>query len=366
MIRFVVPLLSILLPLAVTVGAHPAWGIAVDDRGQVYFSDLEHVWKLDAQGKLSLIRAAADHVHELNVDAAGNVFGAENSYDPATQRFFSAIWKITAAGAFSYLLAPIEDPPKGTSIWKDAQGNMYHFDNYPKGKLLVLKRTPNGDVSALIGDKSAVRTYHQGVPYSAGSTALGADGSLYFTNGSSINKVTPRGTLTLLARDLRVENSQKKPASRTPLFGIAVDQQNNVFVADHGNRRVIKIAPNGALSAPVRAEESWYPTGVAVRGDELYILEEGHTLRDSIGTRVRKLSADGSVAVLTTVAANGVSSAPANPQSPASQTIETPAEDWEISAHSLVGVGLGILFFLIVAIIWRTRARPQILRRTPR
>jgi hypothetical protein len=104
--------------------AHPAWGIAVDREGQVYFSDLKNVWKVDARGKLSVFRAGADtHTHELNVDEAGNVYGADNSYDPATKRFFSAVWKMTPAGNFTYLLAPTDDPPEGTSIWRDREGN---------------------------------------------------------------------------------------------------------------------------------------------------------------------------------------------------------------------------------------------------
>src|SRR5215203_5776673 len=103
-VHAVLHLVSILLLLVIASEAHPAWGIAVDGRGQVYFSDLEKVWKLDAQGKLSLFRTGKDHIHELNVDEAGNLFGAENAYDPATQRFFSAIWKITPERSFSYLL----------------------------------------------------------------------------------------------------------------------------------------------------------------------------------------------------------------------------------------------------------------------
>src|SRR5918997_3763310 len=98
--------------------AHPAWGIAVDPHGQVYFSDLKTIWKIDAHGKLSVFRAEGDwHTHDLNIDQAGNLYGADNSYEPATRRFFSAVWKMTSARSFSYLLSPTENPPNGTSIW---------------------------------------------------------------------------------------------------------------------------------------------------------------------------------------------------------------------------------------------------------
>lgn len=291
--------------LPASISAHPAWGIAVDRNGQVYFSDLKTIWKIDVQGKLSVFRAGTDHTHDLNVDVAGNIYGAENSYDPETKRFFSAIWKMTPAGAFSYLLAPTENPPNGTSIWKDRHGNMYHFVNLPPSELLVLKRTPDGRVTTLVGTRSAFRNYRQASPHSSGATALGTDGTLYFTNGSNVYRLATSGVLTPLARDLLKENSREKSACRTQLFGIAVNPQGDVVVADHGNRRVLKIAPNGQLTTLIRSEEDWFPTGVASSGNEIYILENRVTTAFThIGTRVRKLSPDGKAQVLATVGEN--------------------------------------------------------------
>ena len=156
------------------VQAHPAWGLAVDRQGQVYFSDLERVWKIDTQGRLSIFRAGVSgrHTHDLNLDEAGNLYGADNSYEPATQRFFSSIWKMTPASDFSYLLAPSDNPPVGTSIWRDRAGNMYHATYYPERELLVLKRSPNGGITVLGGSRDAARGYRQGVPYSLGGMAF--------------------------------------------------------------------------------------------------------------------------------------------------------------------------------------------------
>src|SRR5690348_3280743 len=90
--------------------AHPGWGIALDVRGQVYFTDLKTVWKIDDKGKLSMLRSGSDsHTHELNVDAAGNVYGAENSYDPGTQKFYGGIWRVAPSGEFSYVLPLTEN-----------------------------------------------------------------------------------------------------------------------------------------------------------------------------------------------------------------------------------------------------------------
>src|SRR5919202_429557 len=96
-------IISMCVLLADSVSAHPAWAIVVDRNNQIYFSDIEAIWKIDAQGKLSVFRAGVSgrHTHDLNIDEARNLYGADNSYEPATQRFFGAIWKMTPQGGFS-------------------------------------------------------------------------------------------------------------------------------------------------------------------------------------------------------------------------------------------------------------------------
>ena len=49
-------LAAMLILLAVTVVAHPPTGIVLDRAGNIYFSDLETIWKIDTNGKLSVFR----------------------------------------------------------------------------------------------------------------------------------------------------------------------------------------------------------------------------------------------------------------------------------------------------------------------
>jgi sugar lactone lactonase YvrE len=343
--------------LAGSVSAHPAWGIAVDRNNQIYFSDLEAVWKIDAQGKLGVFRAGVSgrHTHDLNVDEDGNLYGADNSYEPSTQRFFSAVWKMTPAGGFSYLLAPTDDPPEGTSIWKDRDGNMYHATNYPERELLVLKRTPNGNVTVLVGSSNALRAYRQGAPYSVGGMAFGTDGALYLTDGANLRKVTADGRMTMLARNIALENPSESPMSGSPatrLFGIVVDAQGNVFAADNGNRRVLKVTSSGTISTVARAERPWSPTGVALKDGNLYILEFGFTPPSTYTPRVRKLSPDGRI---TTLAAIGENGNPAVVESTSGGSFERSAESQPSMAYVLFGAGAGI--FALTVFIWRRRRR---------
>jgi len=298
--------LSCLYACTIKVPAHPGWGIAVDRSGQVYFTDLKTVWKIDAQGKLSPFRISGEsHTHELNIDDNGNVYGAENSYDPAAKRFFGGIWKMTPAGELSYVVPLTDDLAEGTSIWRDREGNMYHVAGDLDRELLVLKRSPSGAVTVLAGNPKAVRQYRQGVPYGAGGMAFGPDGSLYFVHGAAVGKLSGSGVVTDLAADIQIEASpanRTAPRSPTRLFGLAVDESGNAFAADYGNRRVLKIAPNGVPTTVIKADAPWVPTGVAARGGSIYVLENEETPRhDQARTRVRRISPDGSVAVLAMV-----------------------------------------------------------------
>jgi sugar lactone lactonase YvrE len=338
------------------VSAHPAWGIVADRNNQIYFSDLETVWKIDAQGKLAVFRAGGrTHTHDLNIDEAGNLYGADNSYEPSTRRFFSAVWMMTPEGGFSYLLAPTDDPPEGTSIWRDRKGNMYHVTNYPKRELLVLRTTPGGKVTALAGSSKAVREYRQGVPYSIGGMAFGADGALYFTHGSNLRKVAPDGKMTMLARNLAAENraeSSMPDRAVTHLFGIAVDSQGNAFVADYGNRRVLKVTSGGTVSTVARAERPWSPTGIAWKDGDLYILEFGFTPPSTYIPRVRKLSSDGRIAIIAAVGENGH---PAVVQSRSGGSPERSVKSRAGRPYVLLGAGATI--FALAFVIWHARGK---------
>ncbi len=87
-----------------TTEAHPASGIVVDRVGNIYFSDLETIWKFDTHGKLTVFRKGerGRHVHELAIDEQDNVYGADISYNPVTEGWISDVWKITPERKFIY------------------------------------------------------------------------------------------------------------------------------------------------------------------------------------------------------------------------------------------------------------------------
>jgi len=76
-----------------------------------------------------------------------------------------------------------------------------------------------------------------------------------------------------------------------------------VYAAATGFRSVLKIKGPGKAETVLKAERPWSPTGVALQGDAIYVLEypnaDGDKHEDWV-PRVRRLSRDGKVKTLVT------------------------------------------------------------------
>src|SRR5687767_10740439 len=353
------------LCLATSATAHPATGIVVDRAGNVYFSDLETIWKIGTDGKLTVFRAGqrGRHVHELAIDAGDNIYGGDVSYNPATEGWPSAIWKMRTDGKTSYLLETTETPPRAMSIWLDRAGNSYWIDqnNHTKTQTLLLRRTPEGVVTTLAGGayghsdgKGSEAKFS-----SVGGMAFGPDGSLYLSDGASIRKVTMEGTVTTVGSGLDFRDRKDQPRFLSglsgSLTGLAVASDGTVYAADSGNRRLLKVTPDGKIEAILRTEPPFFPNGVAVTGNDLYVLEVGFTLPNiSSGPRVRKISADGKQTILATVGANVSGPLALRAGVTAENALVLVSGDgrWR---YAIAVLSLGILS--VVILIWRNKQR---------
>jgi hypothetical protein len=292
------------------VSAHPSWGIVVSSNGIVYFSDLETIWRIDRNGKLSVVRAGVSgrHTHELAIDEQDDIYGPDLSYEPATQKWITAIWKMTPDGKFEYLQPPSNQAPPGMSIWLDRGGNMYSVDqnNHTKTKTVLLKRTPKGVISTLAG---GVYGHMDGKGPAAklstvGAMVFGADGNLYLSDGEYVRRVSMDGAVTTIAKDLLSRTAEDKPAlfggSYGSLAGLSTEPGGNVYVADAGNRRLLKISRDGKVTVVYRCDPPFFPNGVfATSAGEVYVLEFSFVPPGTWGgPRVRKIAADGTMSLL--------------------------------------------------------------------
>jgi sugar lactone lactonase YvrE len=268
--------------------------VVVDGAGRVWFSDLRRIWKIDEHGRLSEARAAGDrHTHELAIDAAGAVYGEDSYYDPDTATYRAALWRFTPEGRFEFLLPPTASPPVGLTIWRDSEGRTYVADQAARGSAdtLLFRRERDGRVTRLLGDAGAAGRYRPDLASNIGGAAVGPDGAFYFRHRSILRRVTKDGRVEVLSTDLPGEN-----------FGIAVGRSGQVYVADFGGRRILRIDRAARPTTVLTAEAPWAPTGVFLRGADLYVLEGAQDRRGvTERLRVRHIPAHGPPSVLATV-----------------------------------------------------------------
>lgn len=282
-----------------TASAHPAAGIVVDPMGQVYFIYSGHgVCTIDTQGKLSYVHRSRGG-HWLCLDANG-------SFSKVQPAFFE---RITAKGSSPALIFA----DGGAPIVVNADGNLYYGSNpiddgkMPPGGLSVSRMSTGGKLTEFAPSlKSVLAQINQGVTGLAASPA----GVIYVASPSAIFKVKTDGTVSTLVNPLVAQDCDADPADHIPtnplpyLRGLAVTSNGTVYAAGTSCHRVLKITADGQVETALKAERPWSPTGVALHGDDVYILEytAANGGRDEGWLpRVRKLGGDGKVTTLVTI-----------------------------------------------------------------
>lgn len=186
----------------------------------------------------------------------------------------------------------------------DSAGNMYSVNarNAQTPEMLLMKRSAHGEVTTLAGstvghaDGTGPHARFRGID----GMAWGPDGGVYVADGPYLRRVTLDGTVTTLGGGPLTDRKWDED-----LLGIAVDANGDVYVADHANRRILRVTPAGTVSTFLRTGSLWTPTGIEVAGNGLYVLEHLRMPLAILGDlavgpyiRVRKVSGDGSVTVL--------------------------------------------------------------------
>jgi hypothetical protein len=255
------------LTTAAPAEAHPPYALVADPQGNVYFSDLETVWRLSPDGQLSLFRphVPQTHVHALALAQDGAIVGDQNRYDPAADRFYSGLWRRSLQGVERPLVPMTERPPAGSGVWHDKSGNRYtsQWLSSADRRMVLLRRRPNGSVDVLFDESGGLPRPPQPTVESVGGMAFSADGSLFFTNGSVLRRLSPTGRVAKLYDG----------GSKSSLRGLAAAPDGRVLAADMGEKTVVAIAPDGSVSTLYREMAAWSPTAVALAGGRLLVLE---------------------------------------------------------------------------------------------
>lgn len=269
--RFRLPHLAILVLLLIEVFllpfrclAHPASGIVVDDRGRVYFV-YQGLVRIESSGQLSMIdQNTGGHWLALLPNAAPPA-GPLGPY------------KLVVADGNTFLYGD------GAPLAATADSALYYGSNgsraelFPAGALAVATLSRDGKrnlFSPALQDKLA--ELKDGVT----ALAVSPDGFLYVATWKGFLKLRQDGSIAKMTYPLAVNDCDHDPAdhnpanSSSPFFrGIAVDDSGDVYLAATSCHRVLKVAPDGTVSTILRSDRPWAPTGIAIKGKDIYVLE---------------------------------------------------------------------------------------------
>jgi streptogramin lyase len=209
------------------------------------------------------------------IDVNGNLYVA----DSGNHR----IRKITPAGTVSTIVGSTQGYADGTGtaakfnyptgIIIDASGNLLVADS---GNNRIRKITPSGIVTTFVG---STQGYADGTGVAAQfntpySICKDTSGNLYITdaNNNRIRKITPTGLVTTLAGSTQGDTDGTGVTAQFNYpTGIAIDETDNLYIADSNNNAIKKITPSGivttlaGLNNALLSAQFNFPIGVSVK-----------------------------------------------------------------------------------------------------
>jgi sugar lactone lactonase YvrE/GAF domain-containing protein len=289
-------------------------GIATDNRGNVYVADTSNatIRKITPSGLVVTFAGQAgtsgssdglgssarfNDPKGLATDSSGNVYVADSVNN--------TIRKITPARAVTTLAglagssgdadgsgsAARFDGPEGVAT--DASGNVYVADT---NNHTIRRITPAGKVITLAG-KAGNAGFSDGLNVSALFTeptgvAIDSGGNLYVADSKNhaIRKITPEGLVRTFAGRLRAPgnfNGVGRSAQFNDPRGVAIDRDDNLYVAEVGNAAIRKITRGGVVSTLTPVAETAPPikSGLASPGGVIAVYPGSPA--DRAGIRVR-------------------------------------------------------------------------------
>jgi hypothetical protein len=270
----------ILLTLPQAAAAHPSVSILMDSRGNVYYSDLEKVWKISTAGSKSVVVGDV-HTHELYIDKEDNLYGEHLWYNgDATKTWGHYVWKYSPSGKLEKIKPDTAGALSDYGFHHDSEGNMY-WPVRDKPCQHVVRKSPDGSLTKI------------GTPCLNNIRWMitSPNRDVYVVDFHDLKKIDHAGRTTILATGIPEKKVSQAPiAEQHYLGGLWIDENQSVYVADYIDRAVKKVDKKGKVTTVVRTSIPWSPAGtlVAPNGD-FWILE--YSMTNAV--RVEKISANG-------------------------------------------------------------------------
>lgn len=305
---FTLALIAVFLCSGRNANVHVGTGIDLDRQGRIYFTDTYHncIWRLESNGTLTPVLSGM-HLDYLIVGEDGYLYVIKDG-----------VWKVSPQGEMTEVLSSTLFPEGGRLLCIDRQANIYFVNTNVALKRVpeIYRRTAQGKVKVIAGgeepqqDMQAVQALFRHI----NSAVCTPDGSLYVRDDHYVRRVSPDGIVSTLVHSEEAAMAEVGEERLLRTMGMAADAAGNVYVANYWKRAVIKVTPDGVLSAILTSNWPWVPVGVPVASEDIYVLErmgnpycpstilEVSTLADRLGSpRVRKVSPDGTITALVVV-----------------------------------------------------------------
>ena len=254
--------LAIALMASEVLFAHPGIGLVYDGHRYIYYTDLNHIWKLNTESGEREIVLQDVHSHELFLDKMGNLFGEHYWYDATKESFKNYIWKLDSKKNFSIIREEISGENTDFGFVRDSLYRSYSIEQ-TKGQFSIIGK-----------DSTHSEILHSADLQKPGWKYINRHGALYFTDTQSLY-VFQKDQLLKLASNLA---SSRFPfsfqADDHNLYGIWQSADKNIFLANYGGRLVKRINQQGEVTNVLKSDFFWSPVnGVFDKDQQLWLME---------------------------------------------------------------------------------------------
>jgi len=316
------------------------YGVAVDSAGNIYIADRSNnrIRKVNTSGIISTVAgngalgysgdggaataAQLSSPHRVTVDSSGNIYIADTgNYRIRKVNTSGIISTVAGNGTQGYsgdggaATAAQINNPYGVAV--DSAGNIYIADN---GNKRIRKVNTSGIISTVagngtggyLGDGGVATAAQLNNPY---GVTVDNNGNIYIADTSNrrIRKVNTSGIISTVAGNGTAgysgDGGAATAAQLNNPYGVTVDNSGNIYIADTSNRRIRKVNTSGIISTVAGNGTAGY-SGDGGAATAASLTPYGVAL-DSTGNiyiadgsyhRIRKVNTSG---IISTVAGNG-------------------------------------------------------------